>query len=183
MDAAPRVTTLETARLVLRPWELGDAPELQRLASAKEIADGIASIPHPYPDGGAAAWIASAQERDQPRFAIVRRADGVLVGGIGLRVEPEHHRAEVGYFVGVEHWGNGYATEALRAVLDHAFGNLGLNRVYAHHFVRNAASGRVLEKAGLRREGVRRRHSFNCGEFLDSAAYGILRDEYEAGSS
>lgn len=172
--------TLATERLVLRSWKLDDAPELQRLVSAKEIADGIASIPHPYPHGGAAEWIASAIERDQPRFAIVRREDGVLVGGIGLRVEPEHRRAEVGYFVGVEHWGRGYATEALRGVLEHAFGHLALNRVYAHHFVRNAASGRVLEKAGFQREGVRRRHTLVRGEYLDSVAYGIVRDEYEA---
>jgi [ribosomal protein S5]-alanine N-acetyltransferase len=182
VDAASGVTTIATERLVLRPWEADDAPELERLVSAREIADGIGSIPHPYPGGGAAAWIAAAVERGQPRFAIVRRVDGALVGGIGLRVEPEHRRAEVGYFVGVEHWGRGYATEALRGVLDHAFGELGLNRVYAHHFLRNPASGRVLEKAGFRREGVRRRHSFNRGEFLDSAAYGVLRDEYGAGS-
>ncbi|MDQ3822008.1 MAG: GNAT family N-acetyltransferase [Actinomycetota bacterium] len=168
---------------MLRPWHLGDAPDLQRLVSAKEIADGIASIPHPYPDGGAADWIASAVDAAHLRLAMVRRADGALVGGIGLRVEREHDRAEVGYFVGVEHWGRGYATEALRAALAHGFDELALNRVYAHHFVRNAASGRVLEKAGFRREGIRRRHTRVRGEYLDSAAYGILRSEYDAAAS
>ena len=182
MDAPPRLTALETERLVLRAWRLEDARELQRLASAKEIADGLVSLPHPYPEGGAAEWIASVIADGRPRFAIVRRDDGVLVGSIGLAVEAEHRRAEVGYFVGVEHWNRGYATEAVRAVLAYGFRELGLNRIFAHHFVRNPASGRVLEKAGMRREGVRRRHTFKDGEFLDSAVYAIVRSEYEAHS-
>lgn len=174
---------IETERLLLRPWTLDDAPALQRLASAKEIADGMVSLPHPYPAGGAAEWIASVlADGGRRRFAIVRRADGVLVGSIGLALEEQHRRAEVGYFVGVEHWNRGYATEAVRAVLAYGFRELGLNRIFAHHFVRNPASGRVLEKAGMRREGLRRRHTFKDGEFLDSAVYAIVRSEYEEGA-
>ena len=176
------MTSIATERLVLRPWTLEDAPALQRIAAAKEIADGMVSLPHPYPDGGAAEWIASIPEGGRLRFAVVRRADGVLVGSIGLTVEEEHWRAEVGYFVGVEHWGRGYATEALRGILELGFRELGLNRIFAHHFVRNPASGRVLEKAGLRREGLRRRHTFKDGEFLDSAVYALVRSEYEEGA-
>jgi [ribosomal protein S5]-alanine N-acetyltransferase len=176
------VTVLETDRLVLRPWRLDDAPALQQLASAKQVADGLVSLPHPYPEGGAAEWIASTVADDRPRFAIVRRDDGALVGSIGLAVEPEHRRAEVGYFVGVEHWGRGYATEALLALLAYGFGELGLNRIFAHHFLRNPASGRVLEKAGMRCEGTRRRHTLKDGEFLDSAVYALLRSEHEGAS-
>jgi ribosomal-protein-alanine N-acetyltransferase len=174
------MTRIETERLVLRPWKPEDAPALQRIASAKEIADGLISIPHPYPDGAAADWIATADDKSGLRLAIVRRSDGALVGSIALSIEAEHRRAEAGYFVGVEHWGRGYATEALLAVLAHGFEELGLNRIYAHHFLRNPASGRVLEKAGMRREGIRHRHTFKDGEYLDSAVYALLRSENEA---
>jgi RimJ/RimL family protein N-acetyltransferase len=83
----------------------------------------------------------------------------------------------LGYWIGVPYWGNGYATEAGRAVLDHGFGELGLNRVYAHCFARNPASRRVLEKLGMRHEGTRRRHTLKWGEYLDEEEFGILASD------
>jgi ribosomal-protein-alanine N-acetyltransferase len=101
-----------------------------------------------------------------------------LVGAIGLGIEPEHSRAELGYWVGVPFWREGYATEAGREVVRYAFEELGLNRVYAFHFTRNPASGRVLEKIGMTHEGARRAHTLKGSEYLDNEAYGILRDEH-----
>jgi ribosomal-protein-alanine N-acetyltransferase len=176
--------TIETERLVLRPFRLEDASEVQRLCGAREIAAGTLTIPHPYPDGVAEAWIAGhaeAFDRGVVELAIEARMDAALVGAIGLNLEREHERAELGYWIGVPYWRRGYATEAGQAMLDYAFTERGLNRAYAFHFTNNAASGRVLQKIGMKHEGTRRGHSLKWGEYLDSEAYGILRSDWEAG--
>ena len=176
--------TLETERLLLRPFRLEDAPVVHRLASAREIAEMTLTIPHPYPDGAAEGWIsrhaASFERGEAVDFAIVVRDDDTLVGAVGLGLQPEHDRAELGYWIGVPYWGRGYATEAAAAVLGYAFGTLGLHRVFAFHYAKNAASGRVLQKIGMTHEGRRRAHTLKWGEYLDNETYGILRDEWEA---
>jgi len=154
------------------------------LAGAPEVAAGTLTIPHPYPEGAAEAWIAghaAAAERGEAiQLAIERREDGALVGAIGLELERGHDRAELGYWVGVPYWGSGYATEAAAAVLRYAFEVERLNRVFAYHFTDNPASGRVLQKLGMTHEGTRRGHYRKGGRYLDGEAYAILRDEWEA---
>jgi RimJ/RimL family protein N-acetyltransferase len=98
------------------------------------------------------------------------------VGCIGLRVDFLHSRGELGYWIGVPYWGRGYATEAARRLVGFAFDTLGLNRVHASCFSRNRASARVLEKAGLVREGVLRRHVRRFGRFEDLTLYGLVRE-------
>ena len=170
------MTVLETERLRLRPLELTDAQALYEIVSAREVAEGTLTIPHPYRPEWAAEYIASIENENE--FAITLRSDGALVGSIALTVEAEHDRGQLGYVVGVPYWGNGYATEAGRAVVGHAFEELGLNRVYAFCFSRNVASRRVLEKIGMTHEGTRRGHSFKWGEHLDEEAFGILASEW-----
>jgi RimJ/RimL family protein N-acetyltransferase len=173
--------SLETKRLLLRPFRLEDAPDVQRLCGAREIAAATATIPHPYPDGAAEEWIAGhavAYERGESvDFAIEARADGLLVGAIALGFQRAHERAELGYWIGVPYWGRGYATEAAQAVVRYAFEVEGLNRVFAFHWTTNPASGRVLQKVGMTYEGTRRKHSLKWGEFLDSDGYAILRED------
>ncbi len=168
---------IETERLVLRRFRLEDAPEVQRLAGAREVAAGTLEIPHPYPDGAAEGWISGQPSEDSLTFAVERKEDGALVGAIGLRLEREHDRAELGYWIGVPYWGRGYATEAGRAIVRHGFEAEGLNRIYAFHFSNNPASGRVLQKIGMTYEGSRRSHTLKWGEYLDNEGYGILRAE------
>jgi RimJ/RimL family protein N-acetyltransferase len=170
------MTVLETERLRLRPLELTDAQALYEIVSAREIAEGTLTIPHPYRPEWAAEYIASIENENE--FAITLRSEGTLVGSIALTVESEHDRGQLGYVVGVPYWGNGYATEAGRAVVGHAFEELGLNRVYAFCFSRNVASRRVLEKIGMTHEGTRRGHSFKWDEHLDEEAFGILASEW-----
>jgi len=174
--------TLETERLLLRPFRLDDASEVQRLAGAQEVAAMTLAVPYPYPDGAAEEWISTheaAFERGEAvDFAVVLRERDELAGAIGLGLEREHDRAELGYWVGVPYWNRGYATEAAAAVLAYAFETLGLRRVYAFHFSRNPASGRVLQKIGMTHEGTRRAHTLKWGEYLDNEAYGILRAEW-----
>ena len=174
--------TLTTERLILRPCVAGDAEAIQRLVSNIEIARNTLSIPHPYPDGGAAEWIAKHAERyeksEEVEFGIVIRDDDDLVGVIGL-LPKKHDRAEIGYWIGQPYWGRGYATEAARAVIGFAFGGMRLNRVEAAHFSRNPASGRVMQKAGMQYEGRRREAVLKWDEYLDTEMYSILRREWD----
>ena len=168
---------LATERLLLRPFTLDDAPAVQRLVAAYEIAENTLLIPHPYPEGAAAEWISKLGTMpDNHVFAIVLDAD--VIGAIGMEVQREHDRGEIGYWIGVPYWGRGYMTEAVRAVLGWAFESLGLNRVFAEHFTRNAASGRVMQKAGMRHEGSLRQHDKKWDAYLDVEVYGILDSDW-----
>ncbi len=177
--------TLETARLRLRPFTLADAPDVQRLAGAWEVASTTGNIPHPYPDGAAEAWIRdhglAFEQGRLVTYAITRRDDGVLVGAISLRPNAAHHHAELGYWIGVPYWNQGYATEAARALVGYGFNTLSLHRIFAAHLTRNPASGRVMQKLGMTYEGCLRQHIFRWGQFEDLARYGILQSEWVDG--
>ena len=141
-----------TPRLILRPFTEADANRVQQLAGDARIADVTANMPHPYPDGLAETWISSHSEKwargEHAAFAITLKESGLLVGCISL-MNITRQEAEVGYWVGVDYWSNGYATEACEAVVRFGSGEMELNRVHAHHLSRNPASGRVLVKAGF----------------------------------
>lgn len=184
-DALDMPPVLSTARLVLRPMGPDDAAAVQKWAGDFEVADTALNIPHPYPDGLADEWIAmhgrAWREGREAVFAITARADGTLMGAIGLAgIDARHRHAEMGYWLGRPFWNLGLATEAARAVLAFAFDTLDLERVFAHHFVRNPASGRVLEKIGMVREGVLRAHVRQWGRPEDLVVCGILRREWQA---
>lgn len=182
----PERSTLDTPRLILRPFTLADAPDVQRLAGAREVASTTTNIPHPYEDGMAEAWIATHQERfdagEMVTWAVTLREGGPLLGGIGLRLEPAHDRAGLGYWIAVPHWNQGYCTEAALAVLRYGFQDRGLHRIGATHFAGNPASGRVMQKIGMTREGCLRHHIKKWGRYEDLVYYGLLRDEWEAGN-
>ena len=173
--------SLTTSRLVLRPFVIGDAATIQRLAGAREVADTTLSVPHPYEDGMAEAWIATHAPAfargEMATFAVTGSAAG-LIGAISLRIEQAHRRAELGYWIGVPHWGRGYATEAAKAIIRYGFEHLELNRIHACHLTRNPASGRVMIKAGMRPEGCLRQHVVKWGLFENLAKYAILRSEW-----
>ena len=175
-------STLDTARFLLRPFTLADADDVTRIVSDREVAATTLNIPHPYEPGMAAAWIATHADglhRQSPVvFAVTRRDGDELVGAIGLSLEPEHHRAELGYWVARAAWGQGVCTEAAGAVLQYGFGVLGLERIFAHHFAGNPASGRVMQKLGMRHEGTLRGHIVKWGRREDVECYGILREEF-----
>jgi ribosomal-protein-alanine N-acetyltransferase len=173
---------LQTARLLLRPLEQADTPAIVRLAGAREISSMTANIPHPYTEQDARDFLARASEEFRSgrsvSFAICVSATRELCGGIGLNITAAHQRAEFGYWIGVPFWGNGFATEAARAVVTFGFQTLALHRIYAFHFAENAASGRVLEKIGMRHEGRSREHIKKWDRFVDLECYGLLKAEF-----
>lgn len=174
---------LTTRRLALRGLRLGDAARIRRLAGDRAVAENTLRIPHPYEEGMAKQWIREQKERYEEgrevTFAIVPRRGKGLIGMIGLVLTEKHSRGELGYWIGKPYWSRGYATEAAEAVLRYGFETLRLHRIWAGHFGRNPASGRVLEKIGMTYEGTRRQHVLKWGKFEDLVGYGMLRTDFE----
>jgi RimJ/RimL family protein N-acetyltransferase len=174
---------LKTERLILRPFSIGDASEVQRLAGEEDIAATTLNVPHPYEDGLAEKWIQSHTEAYEKgkmvNFAITLN-DKRLIGAISLGITKSHERAELGYWIGKEYWRRGYCTEAAKAVVKFAFDVLGLHKVTAHFLTRNPASGRVMEKIGMKYEGLFREHVRKWGKFEDLKSYGLLKKDYDS---
>ncbi len=169
---------LRTERLLMRKYSSEDIPSLVRLLNAQEVAATTLRIPHPYTENDAQALLKGTES--PAKFGMFEIATGQHVGGIGLSVDEQHKRAELGYWVGVPYWGRGYATEAAREMLRHGFEDLGLNRIFAGVFGGNHTSANVLRKIGMKHEGTLRQHYLKWGEFLDDECYGILAVEWKA---
>ena len=178
--------TLETGRLILRPFTPDDADAITAIVSDREIAANTLSIPHPYERAMAEKWLATHEDAfargESVVFALVQRGSEKLVGCVGLTIERDHRRAEIGYWMARDIWGHGYGTEGAAAVMRYAFDQLGLHRVYAHHLTRNPASGSIMRKLGMRHEGTLRGHVLKWGVHEDLEIYGLLRDDYERAS-
>jgi RimJ/RimL family protein N-acetyltransferase/ubiquinone/menaquinone biosynthesis C-methylase UbiE len=175
--------TIQTQRLILRPFTLADAPDVQRLAGSRIIAARTLLIPHPYEDAMAEEWIATHPAAFENgiavNFAIALRESGELCGAIGLGIDKVNHNAEMGYWIGTPYWGQGYCTEAAKAVLQYGFEVLGLHRIHAVYFSHNPASGRVMQKIGMSYEGCRRQHTLKWSKFEDIELYGILKSDWQ----
>ena len=174
---------LRTQRLILRPFVLEDAPQVQRLAGEREIAATTLTIPHPYADGMAEEWISAHQEKflegEAAIFAIVLTTSNELLGAIGLGIWKEHARGEIGYWIGKSYWNKGYCTEAAREVLRFGFEELGLISIFACHFRGNESSGRVMQKLCMAKAGMLRQHILKWGIAEDLVFYDILRSEFQ----
>ncbi len=177
---------LENETVLMRPLEARDSSAILDLAAAPEIAANT-FVPHPYPPEAASEFIQKGQEGwrsgEAYVFGIIEKSSQRFSGCMGIHPAPEHNRAEVGYWIGLPFWGRGLATAALRLLLQFGFETLKLNRVEAGHFDYNPASGRVMQKAGMRREGLRRQYVLHREEYKDLVWYAIVREDYEAHST
>jgi RimJ/RimL family protein N-acetyltransferase len=174
---------IQTERMTLRGFKMSDALVLKELAGEFAIADTTLSIPHPYQEEDAIRWISQRNKwyktHQAVPFAITLNEKKLLVGGISLmNISAEHKRAELGYWIGKPFWNNGYATEASRALLKFGFEELQLNKIHAHHFSRNPASGKILLKIGMSHEGALKQHIIKWGNFEDIEMYGILKSDF-----
>ncbi|PSW20880.1 N-acetyltransferase [Photobacterium sanctipauli] len=144
--------SLTTPRLLLRPFQLSDAPKVQALAGDKDIANGTVNIPHPYYDGLAGQWIgkllAGWNSGEQAIYAITLKSNFQLVGCIGLH-NIQGGRAKLGYWIGVPYWGKGYCTEAAERITEYGFNRLSLDTIYGQHFARDTNAGRVMQNIGM----------------------------------
>jgi RimJ/RimL family protein N-acetyltransferase len=147
------IPVLETKRLILRAPRRGDVKAIAALANDRRIAENTARIPHPYGIADAKEWLAAANKTDGEIVFLITLADETVAGACGIG-KLDDDSPEIGYWLGVPHWGKGYATEALRALIDHAFGELDYEALQAGARVTNPASRRVLEKCGFQWTGV-----------------------------
>ena len=174
--------TLETPRLILRRIAMSDAKDIFAYSCDEEVARHV-------------LWSAQksiSEAKDYCRFmmrkykydepsswGIIEKATGKLVGTIGFMDYSEDNASvEVGYSLARWLWNGGYMTEALSCVIDYAFENMELNRIEAQHELTNPSSGRVMEKCGMKKEGVLRQRLYNKGKFVDVALYAIVRSDW-----
>jgi ribosomal-protein-alanine N-acetyltransferase len=176
---------IETKRLLLRFFDLSDAGRVRELAGDKAISDTTLNIPHPYEKGKAGEWISTHgikfESGESVHFAIIIKSTQELIGSIGLIIDKGFNRAELGYWIGRAYWNHGYCTEAAVAVLEYGFNQLFLHKITSSHFARNPASGKVLFKIGMRKEGLLKKHVVKRDNYEDLVVYGVLRSEWKEG--
>jgi len=173
---------LDTRRLQLRPLKISDALDIQKAAGKREIADTMISLPHPYTVGRAEEYVARMQNEREAglsfAFIIEKKSNNEFCGLIEVRdIEQEHSQGELSFWLALEAWGHGYMSEVVQAIVQYGFEVLHLNRLYAHHMLRNPATGRVLEKNGFRQEGLLRQRVQKWGQYEDVALWAILRQD------
>jgi ribosomal-protein-alanine N-acetyltransferase len=174
--------TLETERLLLRRLTLDDAADVFAYARDPLVAQYTSWEPHrslqdslDFLRGAVAAY----ERQEAYPWGMVHKADGVLIGTCGyLEWSRPHHKAEIGYALQRGYWGQGVMSEALRAVIAFGFTQMELNRIEACSLPENTGSWRVMEKAGMQREGVLREWVYSKGRFRDIVFYSLLRREW-----
>lgn len=165
----------------IRKWEISDAKDLAMALSNKKIQDNLRDgLPYPYTEQDGMAYISamlSADENETFAFAII--VDGRAVGSIGVFRQGNIHRqtAELGYYIAEEYWGKGIMTEAVIQICEYVFDKSDIIRIYAEPFAYNAASCRVLEKAGFQYEGTLRSNAVKNGKVVDMKMYALLKTE------
>lgn len=173
---------IETERLVLRPYTEADFDALHALYSDASVARWLYDGPSTVDETEARLRRkrdGHSLSEEQGLSAAVELRDGTYVGDVGLfYMAPAQHRSiELGFSFAPAHQGNGYATEAARALVDWAF-SVGLHRVYGRLEPRNVASARVLEKLGMRREAHLVENEWVKGEWQSELVYAILEREW-----
>lgn len=172
------MNTIDTARLRLRPFSMDDAAAVAKMCNSYALYRNTLALPYPYTETDARQWISRHAENFSAdtayEFAVTDKSSGTLYGSVGIFLQPDRHSGELGYWLGEEHWGYGYAAEAAQAVINFVFLEKKLHRVFARHFGSNPASGRVMQKVGMTYEGTQREHIFKVDRYEDIVLYGIL---------
>ena len=164
--------------VVLRAWSPAHQDDLVRQANDRAVWRNLMDgFPHPYTAADAAGWI-SFVAAVAPSLHLCIEVDGVAAGGIGIIVGEGTGRmtGQFGYWLGRAHWGQGIATAAGLAMVDHARRRMEVVRLEAPVYAWNPASMRVLEKIGFTREGVLRQSVFKDGQLIDSVMFALILD-------
>lgn len=178
--------TIETERLILRKFRLDDAQAMfDNWANDPRVTRFLTWEPHGTPENTRQVleiWCNSYEDLRSYQWAI--EYDGKIIGSIcAVKVDERDESAELGYCMGYDYWNKGIMSEAVGAIIDFLFGEVGFNRIEIAHAVKNPGSGRVAQKCGLTYEGTKREEfKSRSGEFLDIAFYGILKKDWEKNS-
>jgi len=177
---------LITERLILRPLKIFDANEIVEGLNNLNVTRWLFAVKYPYTIKDAKSWIKHTQvefrkkKKEGYHFGIELKKEKKIIGGIGLDIKGDY-KASVGYWINERYWKNGYGSEALKLILDFAFEKLKLQRLEAGVFVGNSTSGKLLEKFGAKKEGLKRK-SQKCkadGKIKDEYIYGLLKEDYK----
>lgn len=170
--------TIRSKQFLLRPFRKGDEESLIKNINNKKIARNTSRIPYPYKKKDARFWInrnlklQKKKKKTAINFAI--DINGKVVGGIGFH-KIEAHKAELGYWLGENYWGQGIMTSAVKLVTKYGFAKLGLRRIYADVFPFNKASVKVLEKAGYKYEGRLRKNVLKDNKPMDHLLFAKVK--------
>lgn len=176
-----KTLTLKTDRLILNQPHLGDVSSLIEIMRNPVYSQNTTNIPFPYTEANASFWVNLAleglKEGDKYIFAIRFRDNPCIIGGIGLGIDTANNKAEMGYWLDEQYWNKGYITEAAKALLQFGFETLHLKRIFASHFSHNEASGKIMQKIGMQKEGVLKAHTLKDNEYLDHVFYAIINEK------
>ena len=174
---------LETERLVLKKLRRIDLHTIVKYASDKDISKYTLNIPYPYATKDAIWWIKFSEHsfEDNTRyiFGIFFKETDKFIGGIDIQVPDKNMKANLGYWIAKQFWNKGIMTEALKRILKFGFEELKINKIYALHLIENVASGKVMQKVGMVKEGVFADHNYSKGKFRTVVQYRMLRREYD----
>lgn len=180
MNTFPEIIT---SRLCLNQITLSDVPLIVEYAGNPKVSAMTLNIPHPYSEKDAHFWINMANEGfktgTQYTFAVRCKNKPELIGGIGLRLNRRFDTSELGYWIGEPHWNQGFASEAVSGILEYGFNNLNLNKIYATHLVENPASGKVMMKNRMIKEGELKEHTKKGGQYKSLIQYRLTKTEFE----
>lgn len=184
-NPTPRISTIQTERLILRPMTEDDLDSLVYVANDPDVAANTRTFLYPFTRADAEArWERQREKResgDALNFAIALKTPGdepnPVVGNAGLHLDKKNDSAEIGYMIAKDHRGHGYATEAARALINWGFDTLGLNRITAAYLARNPASGRIIQNLGMVPEGVRRQVTKKGDAYEDEIWFSLLRSD------
>ena len=172
---------LETERLVLRQLLVRDKYDMFEYSKNPEVTKYLLWREHKdiHHTAKFLKYLRSAYRRGECwEWAIVNKAENKMIGTVGfVSFDNQHNAAEVGYVISDKYWGNGYAPEALRRIINFGFDELFLNRIYARHIVGNERSGRVMQKSGMTFEGIQRKSMYIKEQYRDISLYSIIKDD------
>jgi len=166
--------TIKAKNFTLRPYRKGDEKSLIKNINDRNIYRYTLRIPYPYGLKEAKKWLShskyAAKKKNKAEINFSIDISGEVVGGIGIS-NIKKHKAEMGYWLGKKYWSRGIMTQAVGLVTDFGFKKLKLRRIYAHIFLKNKASARVLEKNRYKKEGLMKNYYFKNGKLLDAISY------------
>lgn len=170
--------TFTTERLFIRLFQESDAISVTKLCNNYNIYKHTLYLPYPYTLEDALSWISKHLDNYNAdkiyEFAITDKETGELFGAIALSNNQQSNNGELAYWIGEQFWGNGYATEAAQAILQFAFEEKHFHKVFARYFILNQASGRVMQKIGMSKEGILVDHVRKENRYVDLVYYGMI---------
>lgn len=173
----PQITT---QRLILNQPNERDLETIVDILNNKVYSENTINIPFPYSEADARYWLELSkngfENKNQYIFAIRLKSNSKLIGGIDLGINRRFNKAELGYWIDIKYWNNGFASEAAKAIIEFGFENLKLKRIFASHFDYNPSSGNVMKKIGMKKEGILKFHTMKNGEYQHHILYAIINE-------